>query len=115
MGKQKPFKVINSLLKEDIVLVDESGYMTVKVWGEKEIKSLEQKGSYNISHLKLRKRGDQQENFLTTSPLSIIRQEAPFTIRLPPVNFFPDQVEVLVPRVVRLAGIDHFFSCNSPK
>ena len=111
LGKQNPFQLNNTVVKDDVMLVDTSGHIRVKVWGKIAIGLLVNKASYSLTRLKVRK---DRENYMTTTPISEITQIPPLRINLPSSqNFFPTQIEVLVPKVKRLGRIDRFFSCGN--
>merc|ERR1712203_152768 len=113
LGKEPPVVLSFGPLKGDVVIVDSSAYIRVKVYGLQVINSLKHEQSYSFSHLKIRKSGG--EVLLTTTPQSIITMIANMGIPLPDQNVFSTQVTLLIPRLKQLGDIDRFFSCENKK
>lgn len=90
-------------VKDDIVVLDVTGYTKMKVSGDS-IKILESNKFYEFSHMKVRRRNGL--NVLTTTPSSKISTVTMDDVPVPNVNFFTMQETITVSEIGELGVID---------
>ena len=108
LGKELPGSVNNTAVKDDVVIVDQSGHICVKVWGNEAIRSLDS----NESYLKVRQSAFGM--WMTTSPKSAIKKIPPVLVELPSRDvLFPTQREVVIGKMTRLGKIGRNYGCGN--
>ena len=101
----------NGVVKEDNVLIDNSGNINIRIW-EPLLKDVHDKKTYEFTHVKIRK--FEGNTYITTCPQSVL-----MPVNVPvedPVNIkFMTSVTRSIERFEQIGEIQQFFNCKGCK
>ena len=100
LGFEDPISLDFGTVKEDVVIIDNTGYIALKLWNEI-IDKVKSDYSYSITCCRMRRFDGC--NLLTTTPKTVVTP-IQLEVKVPQVNFFAMQLKVRAEKIVGVAS-----------